>query len=207
MNGLKSKKLFLLDMDGTLYLGDSLFEHCLDFLAQIKQVYGDQVCLIYTYIDDKTLSAIIEEENDDADEREARRQIGRDVKAGYLQHQAIFDHVVMYGGEDSTFNFERLHQQFEKIFAATEEATSVWYGGGDVCIVGMQEDAGVEEPLRATLEENGITVFATSQLPQQGDHLAAMTEMVRHAKAVLPIISTHTRREEMAHLLTVILPE
>ena len=40
MNGLKNKKLFLLDMDGTLYLGEQLFEHCLDFLAQIKENGG-----------------------------------------------------------------------------------------------------------------------------------------------------------------------
>lgn len=181
----------------TLSTGD------IGFLGKIKQVYGDKVCLIYTYIDDTTLSTIIEEENDDADERVVRRQIGRDVKAGYLQHQEIFDHVVIYGGEDSSFHLERLRHQFEKIFASKEKAASVWYAGGDVCIVGMQEDAGVEEPLRAVLEDHGITVFTTSQLLQQEDNAAAMMEAVRHAKAVLPIISTHTRQDDMAKLLTV----
>ncbi|NLI21064.1 MAG: HAD-IIA family hydrolase [Clostridiales bacterium] len=33
---LRAKKLFLLDMDGTLYLDDLLFDHCLDFLGAIK---------------------------------------------------------------------------------------------------------------------------------------------------------------------------
>lgn len=33
---LRAKKLFLLDMDGTLYLDDQLFDHCLDFLCAIK---------------------------------------------------------------------------------------------------------------------------------------------------------------------------
>lgn len=32
---LRKKKLFLLDMDGTLYLDDHLFDHCLDFLNAI----------------------------------------------------------------------------------------------------------------------------------------------------------------------------
>ena len=40
MNGmgeiLRQKKLFLLDMDGTLYLDDDLFDHCLDFLHAIR---------------------------------------------------------------------------------------------------------------------------------------------------------------------------
>ena len=30
---IKDKKLFLMDMDGTLYLGDDLFEPALDFLT------------------------------------------------------------------------------------------------------------------------------------------------------------------------------
>ena len=33
---LRQKKLFLLDMDGTLYLDDDVFPHCLDFLNAIK---------------------------------------------------------------------------------------------------------------------------------------------------------------------------
>ena len=33
---LRSKKLFLLDMDGTLYLGDRLFPHCRDFLETVR---------------------------------------------------------------------------------------------------------------------------------------------------------------------------
>ena len=34
---LKEKKLFLLDMDGTLYLDDDLFEGVEDFLSHIKK--------------------------------------------------------------------------------------------------------------------------------------------------------------------------
>lgn len=37
---LKDKKLFLLDMDGTIYLGDELFDGTLDFLAQVKKNGG-----------------------------------------------------------------------------------------------------------------------------------------------------------------------
>jgi HAD superfamily hydrolase (TIGR01457 family) len=33
---LRAKKLFLLDMDGTLYLDDQVFDHCLDFLNAVK---------------------------------------------------------------------------------------------------------------------------------------------------------------------------
>ena len=33
---LRAKRLYLLDMDGTLYLDDNVFDHCLDFLSAIK---------------------------------------------------------------------------------------------------------------------------------------------------------------------------
>ncbi len=45
MNKLKSKKLFLLDMDGTIYLGDTLFEGVLEFLEYIKQIGGHYMFL------------------------------------------------------------------------------------------------------------------------------------------------------------------
>ncbi len=40
MNTLKNIKLFLLDMDGTIYLDDLLFDGTLDFLSYIKSIGG-----------------------------------------------------------------------------------------------------------------------------------------------------------------------
>ena len=40
MKALKQKRLFLLDMDGTLYLGNRLFDSTLDFLQQIRKNGG-----------------------------------------------------------------------------------------------------------------------------------------------------------------------
>ena len=39
-NTLKNKKLFLLDMDGTIYLEDDLFDGTLDFLAHVRESGG-----------------------------------------------------------------------------------------------------------------------------------------------------------------------
>ena len=38
MSSLKNKKLFLLDMDGTIYLDNDLFDGTLDFLDYIKEM-------------------------------------------------------------------------------------------------------------------------------------------------------------------------
>ncbi len=40
MSDLKEKRLFLLDMDGTIYLDDDLFDGTLDFLAHVKKIGG-----------------------------------------------------------------------------------------------------------------------------------------------------------------------
>ena len=37
---LKNKKFFLLDMDGTIYLDDDLFDGTLDFLEKVKKKQG-----------------------------------------------------------------------------------------------------------------------------------------------------------------------
>ena len=38
MDSIKNKKLFLLDMDGTIYLDNNLFAGVLDFLSYIKKI-------------------------------------------------------------------------------------------------------------------------------------------------------------------------
>ena len=43
--GLKDKKLFLLDMDGTIYLDNDLFDGTLDFLAHVKKSGGRYIFL------------------------------------------------------------------------------------------------------------------------------------------------------------------
>lgn len=61
MMELKDKKLFLLDMDGTIYLDDYLFDGVLDFLAKIKSKGGRYIFM--TNNSSKSVSAYIEKLN------------------------------------------------------------------------------------------------------------------------------------------------
>ena len=45
MKKLSEKKLFLLDMDGTIYLDNDLFDGTLDFLARVKDKGGKYLFL------------------------------------------------------------------------------------------------------------------------------------------------------------------
>ncbi len=58
MEKLKSKKLFMLDMDGTLYLDDDLFPDTIAFLKQIKENGGRYLFL--TNNSSKSVSAYVE---------------------------------------------------------------------------------------------------------------------------------------------------
>lgn len=58
MNNLKDKKLFMLDMDGTIYLDDNLFDGTLDFLAKVKKNGGKY--LFVTNNSSKSVDAYIE---------------------------------------------------------------------------------------------------------------------------------------------------
>jgi len=45
LNDLKSKKLFLLDMDGTIYLDNDLFDGTMQFLEYVKEIGGKAIFL------------------------------------------------------------------------------------------------------------------------------------------------------------------
>ena len=58
MNNLKNKKFFLLDMDGTIYLDDDLFDGTLDFLSYVKSIGGRYMFL--TNNSSKSVSAYVD---------------------------------------------------------------------------------------------------------------------------------------------------
>ena len=71
MNNLKNKRLFLLDMDGTIYLDNDLFDGTLDFLEHIKKIGGRYMFLtnnssksVDKYIEKLRSLGIDSEEND-----------------------------------------------------------------------------------------------------------------------------------------------
>lgn len=58
---LKKKRLFLLDMDGTIYLDNELFDGTLDFLEHVRRIGGR--CLFLTNNSSKSVKSYIEKLN------------------------------------------------------------------------------------------------------------------------------------------------
>ena len=55
MEQLKKIKLFLLDMDGTIYLDNDLFDGTLDFLEYVKKSGGKYIFLTNNWFRDETV--------------------------------------------------------------------------------------------------------------------------------------------------------
>ena len=91
---LSDKRLFLLDMDGTLYLDEELFDGTVDFLAHVKAIGGRYIFL--TNNSSKSVTAYIE--------KMARLGIATD-KDDFLT------------SVDSTIDYLNMHHKNDRIYA------------------------------------------------------------------------------------------
>jgi len=160
------------------------------FLSEIKHVYSDKVCLLYAYLDDATLKSIIAGLDDITDEEaRVRYETGCYVKESYLQYQHIFDHVVIYGGENSTFNYQSLYRQYDSIFSSrtVEKRNETRYA--DVFVSYARKDADICTSVRLALEQKGISVFDDSQLTVSTNWTDAIVNAIQNSKIVVPIIT------------------
>lgn len=88
----------------------------IDFIRQIKAAYGDYVTVIGTYIDDRSLKSMFEALPDVTDEELKRRiDTGKQIKKLLLEDRKLFDYIVMYGGEESAFDYSSLKIQYDYI--------------------------------------------------------------------------------------------
>lgn len=170
----------------------------ISFLSEIKRVYGDKVCLIYAYIDDATLKGIISSlDGITEDEAQVRLDTGRDVKQSYLQFKNIFDHVVIYGGEGSVFDYQNLYRQFDSIIDTntTTEATKFHYA--DVFISCARSDSAIYLQIQTALNQRGVTVFDDTQLAAGTVWEDAIADAIKNAKIVVPVITDNSLSSEL----------
>lgn len=163
------------------------------FLSEIKRVYGDKVCLIYAYIDDSTLMNIISDLKDITDEEaRVRFETGRHVKQGYLKHRSIFDHVVIYSGEGTLFDYQSLYRQFDSIIGSISITDKAAVRFADVFISYARKDFAIYSQVRSSLTKSGVTVFDDTQLSPCDDLYCEIASAIQHAKIVIPIITDNS---------------
>lgn len=165
----------------------------ISFLSEIKRVYGDKVCLIYAYIDDATLRGIISGlDGITEDEAQVRLDTGRNVKQSYLQYKNIFDHVVIYGGEGSAFDYRNLYRQFDIIIdsSAMPKENKLHYA--DVFISCARLDSAIYSQIQTALNQRGVTVFDDTQLAAGTVWRDAIADAIKNAKIVVPVITDNS---------------
>ena len=88
----------------------------IDFIRQIKAAYGDYVTGVCVYIDDHTMQQIYRSlPGITESEIAARTGLNQEIKNVILANRQLFDHILIYGGEESVFNLASLTAQYDSI--------------------------------------------------------------------------------------------
>ncbi len=176
----------------TLSTKDISFLADIKRVAEIKRVYAEKVCLVYTYIDDTTLKNIISGlANITDEEARVRYEMGCDIKKNYLKYQDIFDRVIIYGGEGSVFDYDSLYRQLDKIIATDGGEQNKKTEYADVFISCTRKDNSVYSELRSALTEKGISVFDDAQISLGSEWVDNVSDAIQNAKIVIPVITNN----------------
>lgn len=143
----------------------------IDFIRQIKAVYGEYVTVIGTYIDDRTLETLFKKLPGVTEkELEIRIAIGKQIKKSILSDRKLFDYIVVYGGEESAFNYDALKIQYDYMIRRAESQekelndkmyVEMPYTGGDdyVFVSYSHDDIGKVFPVLHKLQVAGFRVW------------------------------------------------
>lgn len=183
---LKDKKLFLLDMDGTIYLDDSLFDGTIEFLQHINDIGGRYLFL--TNNSSKGVDAYVEKLNKLGIKAEARDFLTSvDATAAFLKERYGADYgsrkIYILGTE--SFRKQMIDEGFKVTTDADEDVETLLIGFDRELTFKKLEDASI-------LLTRDIEYFATNpdwvcptefgSVPDCG----SMCQMLEHATGRLP---------------------
>jgi len=150
MIDLKKKKLFLLDMDGTIYLGDQLFDGTIDFLNQVKKQGGKY--LFVTNNSSRSVNAYVD------------RLAGMGIPATADDFLTSVDALIWYlrgnGFEDKLLYASGTKTFREQLSEAGFRITTELVDGIDALISGFDTELTFQK-----LEDSCKLLFANPNLP------------------------------------------
>ncbi len=131
---LKDKKLFLLDMDGTIYLSDRLFDGALDFLAYVRRIGGQ-----YIFLTNNSSRGVGEY---------IRRMAGFGIICGPENFVTSTDATIRYlksAYTDARYYVCGTHSLKEQLRAAGLKLSESWQEGADVVLLGYDTELNYEK--------------------------------------------------------------
>ena len=161
-------------------------------LQRIKQVYGDQVRLIYAYIDENTLRDIVWQLDIDEREKETRVEIGRQLKRSYVTHAGLFDHVVVYGGQGTVCDDEALFAQYDAIIERLPLVKRKEQPNAEVYLSFARADRPIAAQVTQSLTEAGIVFRYAGDMQAGTNFKDACDAAIERAKIAVLFLSQYT---------------
>lgn len=211
VNGLKTgfnKQQIFDAVQGKRNVFTTISSDNIDFIKQIKKAYGDYVTVIYAYIDDNTLTRLIYGlSNITTEEIDQRISTGKIIKNIYLENKLSFDDVVIYAGEDSQFNIEKLFSQYtsiieiskikEKKLNSQRIVELPYVGNLDYLFVSYSHlDAKIVEPILLLLQRNGYRVWYDEGLTGGENWRKILKEKIKGCKNFMIFTSKNSVKSD-----------
>ena len=172
----------------------------IEFLQHIKAGYGDAVPIIGVYISREAQVELIDSLGLSDEEKESRLDMGVTASRVMLENRHLFDDMLIYGGENTVFNFSSLEKQLDSfIEKATEkqkrflDATYVEapYQGSEsfVFLSYSHKDRKTANELLAFLQFNGIRVWYDAGIPAGDNWMNVIADKMAKSSAVILLSS------------------
>lgn len=163
----------------------------IEILRKIKDVYQNDVKIIYCYIDTLCLESLFTKlPNISAEEYGVRMAMGRTIKDSYTTNADIFDYTVIYGGESSIFDYDALYKQYDAILKIIEhKQNNIINEKYDIFISYCGEQVSFARDLMEALCNSNIKVFNPYTIAV-GDAFKEKNEQaILNTRVYVPILS------------------
>lgn len=167
----------------------------LDFVREIKKVYGDTVLIVYCYIGIKSLRKMIEVLQDVSDDEIEYRLLKEQiVREQYISNCDLFDKTVIFDGDDGEFNFKSLELQYDNLISPyiNDNSESDITEFCDVFLSCSHADIKIANDIRYELERKGVSVFEDRKIEIGVNWSERLYDALLSAKAIVVIVSKNT---------------
>lgn len=172
-------------------------------LRKIKEVYNDNVKIIYCFIETSALEGLNVKlskiKKMTPAEFGSRMSIGLSIKENYPDNTDIFDAVIIYSGEGSVFDYDALYRQLDAVIAEPQKSEEDNKKRYDIFLSACQSDishyagnlnAEFVDDMIASLQAQGISVFQSWKDLKCGDNFnETIKESIKNSSVFLPIVS------------------
>ena len=179
----------------------------IEFLHHIQAGYGDAVPIVGVYIDKSAQLELIRAKGLSDAEAQPRLAMGDTVAEVIVKNRALFDYIMIYGGESSNFNFEAIRTQLDVLIEKSKERQKRFldsayveapYQGSEnyVFMSYSHLDRTVAGEFLAFLQFHGVRVWYDAGIPVGDNWKNVIADKLEHASAVILLCSKNSTSSE-----------